>query len=152
MSAEPTTPTVHRVRHEFEEMISRAFSTPKNTEEFLALGDYMLYANTTFMQEMIERVKVLSAVACDTSRYVVLPEEFWSAHAASVRRIQDITPVFFKFSTLFEAGKLTAEETLARIIGTLNYDLDVFSPNLAFLDRIDDIEKLYEYKLVTCAT
>lgn len=130
-------------------MISRAFSTPKNTEEFLALGDYMLHANTAFMRQMIEKVKILSAVACNTSWYAAPREELWRAHAASIRQIQDVTPVFFKFSTLFEAGKLTAEETLARAVGTLNRDLDVFSPNLTFLDRIDDVEKLYEYKLVT---
>lgn len=129
-------------------MVSRAVSKPKNSEEFLALGDYMLYASTTFMNEMIEMVKDLTVVACDMSRYAVLPKEFWETHASAIRWIQNISPVFFKYSTIYEAGKSNAEETLAKVISTLNYDLDAFAPNLTFLDRIDDVDKLYEYKLV----
>lgn len=129
-------------------MVSRAFSKPKNSEEFLALGNYMLYANTTFMQEMIQTVKDLSNVACNTSQYAVLPKEFWNAHTSSIQWIQNITSTFSKYSTLYEVGKSNAEENLAKVISTLNYELDAFAPNLMFLDRIDDIEKLYEYKLV----
>lgn len=129
-------------------MVSRAFSKPKNSEEFLALGDYMLYANTTFMEEMIQTVKDLSKVACNVSQYAVLPKEFWNAHTSSIQWIQNITSIFLKYSTLYEVGKSNAEENLAKVISTLNYELDAFAPNLMFLDRIDDIEKLYEYKLV----
>lgn len=129
-------------------MVSRAVSKPKNSEEFLALGDYMLYASTTFMNEMTETVKDLTVVACDMSRYAVLPKEFWETHASAIKWIQNISPVFFKYSTIYEAGKSNAEETLAKVISTLNYDLDAFAPNLTFLDRIDDVDKLYEYKLV----
>lgn len=129
-------------------MVSRAFSKPKNSEEFLALGDYMLYANTTFMQEMIQTVKDLSSVACNVSQYAVLPKELWNAHTTSIQWIQNISSTFLKYSTLYEVGKSNAEESLANVISTLNYDLDAFAPNLMFLNRIDDIEKLYEYKLV----
>lgn len=132
----------------FNEMVSRAVSKPKDSEEFLALGDYMLYASTAFVKEMTQTVKDLTAVACDVSRYAVLPKEFWEVHASAVKWIQNISPIFFKYSTIYEAGKSNAEETLAKVISTLNYDLDAFAPNLTFLDRIDDIDKLYEYKLV----
>lgn len=129
-------------------MVSRAISKPKNSEEFLALGDYMLYASTTFMKEMTQTVKDLTVVACNISQYAVLPKEFWEAHASAVKWIQNISPVFVKYSIIYEAGKSNAEETLAKVISKLNYDLDAFAPNLTFLDRIDDVEKLYDYKLV----
>lgn len=129
-------------------MVSRAISKPKNSEEFLALGDYMLYASTTFMQEMIQEVKDLTVVACNISQYAVLPQEFWDTHTSSIKWIQNISPIFFKYSTIYEAGKSNAEETLSKVISTLNYNLDAFAPNLTFLDRIDDVNKLYEYKLV----
>lgn len=135
--------------YKFNEMVSRAVSKPKNSEEFLALGNYMLHASTTFMTEMTRTVKDLTVVACNMSQYTVLPKEFWDAHASAVKWIQNISPVFFKYSTIYEAGKSNAEETLAREISTLNYDLDAFAPNLTFLDRIDDVNKLYDYKLVT---
>lgn len=130
-------------------MVTRAITKPKNSEEFLALGDYMLYASTTFMEEMTETVKDLTVVACNISQYAVLPKEFWDAHASTIKWIQNISPIFFKYSTIYEAGKSNAEETLGKVISTLNYDLDAFAPNLTFLDRIDDVNKLYEYKLVT---
>lgn len=129
-------------------MVSRAISKPKNSEEFLALGDYMLYASTTFMKEMTQEVKDLTEVACKLSQYAELPKEFWEAHASTIKWIQNISPVFFKYSTIYEAGKSNAEETLSRVISKLNYDLDAFAPNLTFLDRVDDVDKLYEYKLV----
>lgn len=129
-------------------MVSRAISKPKNSEEFLALGDYMLYASTAFMTEMTQTTKELTVIACNISQYAVLPKEFWEAHASAIKWIQNISPVFFKYSTIYEVGKSNAEETLAKVISTLNYDLDAFAPNLTFLDRIDDVEKLYEYKLV----
>lgn len=129
-------------------MVSRAISKPKNSEEFLALGDYMLYASTTFIVEMTQIVKDLTVIACNISQYAVLPKEFWEAHASAIKWIQNISPVFFKYSTIYEVGKSNAEETLANVISKLNYDLDAFAPNLTFLDRIDDVNKLYEYKLV----
>ncbi|XP_025190774.1 dynein heavy chain 7, axonemal [Melanaphis sacchari] len=140
-------PSLAWVCYKFHEMVSRAVSKPKNSEEFLALGDYMLYASTTFMKEMIDTVKELTIVACNISQYAVLPKEFWETHASAIKWIQNISPVFFKYSTIYEAGKSNAEETLAKVISTLNYDLDAFAPSLTFLDRIDDVNKLYEYKL-----
>lgn len=129
-------------------MVSRAFTNPKNSEEFLALGDYMLYASTQFMQEMIQTVKNLSSIACNISQYTVLPKKFWDAHLSSLRWIQNIQSVFLRYSTLYETGKFNAEETLAKVIEKLNHDLDTFSPNLIFLNCIDDVNKLNEYKLV----
>lgn len=129
-------------------MVLRAFSEPKNSAEFLALDDYMLYANTTFMQEMIQTVKDLSVVANNTSQYTVLPQDLWKALTSSIKWIQDVTPIFFKYSTIYDIEKTNIEETLANVINTLNNDLDKFAPNLVFLDRIDDINKLYDYKLV----
>lgn len=129
-------------------MISHAFKQPKNSEEFLAIGEYMLYASTTFMQDMIRTVKNLSQVACDLSQYIVLPTKLWDAFAISVKWIQDISFVFMKYSTAYEAKKLIIEENLANVISKLTYDLDDFLPKLMFLDRIDDNNKLYEYKLV----
>jgi len=130
-------------------MVSRAYAEPKNSEEFLALGDYMLYANTTFMQEMIQTVKDLSSDAYNVSRYAVLPRDFWKALTASIKWIQDVTPIFLKYSTIYYVGKTNAEETLVNVISKLNNDLEKFAPSLKLLNRIDDISKLDEYKLVT---
>lgn len=129
-------------------MVSKAFTKPVDSEEFLALGDYMLYASTTFMQEMTQNVKDLTVVTSGISAFTVLPKEYWDAHTASVIWIQNIGPIFVKYSTLHETGKSNREETLARVISKLTYELDTFEPNLIFLDRIDDVDKLYEYKLV----
>lgn len=136
------------VNNKFNEMVQHAFTEPKNSKEFLDLGDYMLYATTTFMQEMISTVKYLSAVACDLSMYTILSREVWKAHASSVSWIQKSSHVFIKYSTIYEAGKSKGEENMGKTISKLIYDLDTFEPNLTFLDRIDDINKLYEYKLV----
>lgn len=136
------------VNHKFNEMVARAFSKPKNSKEFLDLGDYMLHASTIFMQEMIETVKYLSSVACDLSLYAVLPKELWKAHASSVAWIQKSSHIFIRYSTIYEAEKSKGEENMGKTISKLNYDLDTFEPSLTFLDRIDDINKLYEYKLV----
>lgn len=130
-------------------MVSRAFSKPKNSEELIATGEYMLYASTKFMQDMTQTVRDLSAITCDLSRYTALPKENWIAHAASIRWIRNIKSIFFKYSTSYEALKSQADEILSKTIVTLNYDLDAFAPNLTVFDRFDDIDKLYEYKLVT---
>lgn len=136
------------VNRKFNELVKRAFSETKNSKEFLDLGEFMIYATTTFMQEMIETVKYLSGVACDISQYAVLSKESWEAHASSVKWIQNSSHIFIKFSTIYEAGKSKGEEIMGNTISKLIYDLDTFEPNLTFLDRIDDINKLYEYKLV----
>lgn len=77
-----------------------------------------------------------------------IPREFWETHASAIKWIQNISPVFVKYSIIYETGKSNAEDTLAKVISKLNYDFDAFAPNLTFLDRIDDVNKLYEYKLV----
>ncbi|XP_050526602.1 dynein axonemal heavy chain 12 isoform X2 [Daktulosphaira vitifoliae] len=136
-----------KVCMKFDKMVSRAVSQPKDTKEFLDLGQYMLYVSTTFMSEMTSTVKQITSVACDISRYTHLPKEFWDAHISAIQWIQNIAPVFLKYGSMYEAGKSNREENLAKVISQLNYDLDAFTPHLTFLDRIDDTNKLYEYIL-----
>lgn len=129
-------------------MVSRAFTKTKNTEEFMSLGNYMLYASTKFMAEMTKTVKDLCRVACNISQYAVLPQIFWNAQASSMKWLQDVKPIFVKYSSLYEVEKSNAEIALANEISALNYDLQVFEPNLMFFNSIDRLEKIYEYKLV----
>ena len=136
------------MNNKFNELVERAFTKPKNSKEFLDLGDYMLYATTKFMQEMIATVKYLSAVACNLSEYTILSKEVWELHASSVSWIQKSSHIFIRYSTIYEAGKSKGEENMGKTISTLIYDLDTFEPNLTFLNRIDDINKIYDYKLV----
>jgi hypothetical protein len=129
-------------------MASRAFTKTKSTEEFFALGNYMLYAATKFMADMTKTIKDLCKVACNVSQYAVLPQKFWDAQASSMKWLRDVKPIFVEYSTLYEVEKLNAEVALSDEISSLNYDLYAFEPNLTFLNNIDQIDKLYEYKLV----
>lgn len=130
-------------------MVSRAFSKTKDTEEFIALGNYMLYVSTKFMAKMKKTIKYLYGVACNISQFTVLPQMFWDAHASSMKWLRDVKPVFNEFSTLYEVGKSNAEVALTQEIVDLNYDLLLFEPNLKFFNYIDQINKLYEYKIVS---
>lgn len=129
-------------------MVSRAFSTPKNSEELLTIDEYMMYVTTTFMKDKTQTVKDLTVVACNVSQYTVLPNGLWDTHKSAIKWIQNISSVFTKYSTMYEERKSKAEENLAKVIGTLNYDLDNFAATLIFLDRVNDVNKLSEYKLV----
>lgn len=129
-------------------MKERAFSIPNNSEEFLALGEYMSYASSIFFMEMLAMVKYLSAVACDLSRYSELPKKLWQVLGISIDWIQNISFAFLKFSTIYEAGQLDAEEKLVNMVIRLNHDLDTFPASLECLNYIDDIDKLVEYRFV----
>lgn len=129
-------------------MVTKAYSKPSDSEELLALGQYMVYVSTTFVEEMSQTIRDLTVVACDISRFATLPKKFWHAQTASIRWIQNIGLVIFKHSTLHETGKQNADEALKKAIDELNDELNRFEPNLTFLDRMDDIGKLDEYKLV----
>lgn len=129
-------------------MVTKAFAKPIDSEELIALGKYMVYVSTTFLQEMTQTVRNLSVVACDILRFTELPKQFWHAHTVSTKWIQNVGLVVFRHSTLYETGKFNAEKTLAKAIDALNDKLKRFVPNLSFLDRIDDIKKLNEYKQV----
>lgn len=129
-------------------MVTRAFTKSIDSEELIALGKYMVYVSTTFIQEMTQSVRNLTVVACDILRFTELPKQFWHAQIVSTKWIQNVGSVIFRHSTLYETGKSNAEETLAKAIDALNDELQRFVPNLKCLDRIDDIEKLNEYKLV----
>ncbi|VVC38423.1 Dynein heavy chain, coiled coil stalk,P-loop containing nucleoside triphosphate hydrolase,Dynein heavy [Cinara cedri] len=134
------------VNNKFNECVKRAFTIPKNTEEFLALGEYMAYASSTFFMEMLATVKYLSAVACDISRYGVLPQKLWQMLGTSIEWIQNVSFVFLKYSTIYESGQLDAEEKLLNMTIRLNRDLDTFPTTFECLDYIDDIDKLDEYR------
>lgn len=144
----PAAATRNRLHREYDDMVSRALAVPADTEAFLALGDYMLLVKTTFVNRIMDAAKQLSAAACHAARYAALPADLWAAHAATVRRVRDITSVLSEYSAAYEIGKLVAEERLATAIGQLHQDADAFAPSLTFLDRIDDIDKLAEYRPV----
>lgn len=129
-------------------MVARALSVPADTEAFLALGEYMMLVKTTFVGRIIDAAKQLSAAACHAAQYAALPAHLWAAHAATVGRVRDIAAVLSEYSAAYEIGKLVAEERLAAAIGQLHQDADAFAPSLTFLDRIDDIDKLPEYRRV----
>lgn len=129
-------------------MVARAFTKTKDTEEFIALGDYMLYVSTSFMAEMTRTIKYLSGVACNISQYAQLPQILWDAQASSMKWLKDVKPIFVEYSTMYEVEKSNAEMALSKAISALNYDIRVFEPNLIFLNYIDQMEKIYEYILV----
>lgn len=129
-------------------MVARAISVPKNSEEFLALGEYMAYASSQFFMEMISTIKDLSTVACNLSLYGVLPTKLWRVLETSIELVQNMSFVFLKYSTVYEAGQIYADEKLAGMIVKLNHDLDTFAATLECLDNIDDINKLVEYRFV----
>lgn len=139
----------NRLHDEYDDMVSRALSVPADTEAFLALGEYMLLVKTTFVGRMIDVTKQLSSTACQAARFAELPADLWTAHAATVGRVRDIASVLSEYSAAYEIGKLVAEERLAAAIGQLHQDADAFAPSLTFLDRIDDLDKLSEYRPVS---
>lgn len=129
-------------------MVSRSISKPTNSEELMVLDEYMVYVNTTFLYEMTQTVKELSIVACNISHYTVLSSDFWLIHASAIKCIKNITPVFKKYAIIFETRKSIVENTLTNFINKFNCDLDAFALNLKLLDRIIDVNKLYEHTLV----
>ena len=78
---------------EFEDIIVRALTVPKSTEELVEMGRYMLYANTTFMEKMKGEVAVMIQQLVQLMDMQLLGEEHIDLNTQTVLWLRNITPV-----------------------------------------------------------
>jgi len=78
---------------EFEDIIVRALTVPKSTEELVEMGRYMLYANTTFMEKMKGELAVMIQQLVQLMDMQSLSQEHTDLNTKTVLWLRNMTPV-----------------------------------------------------------
>jgi hypothetical protein len=73
---------------------------PKTTEELMEMGRYMLYANTTYMEEKKKEVAVMMHEIVELMDMRSLTQEHIDLNTKTVLWLQNIKPVFKKNSVV----------------------------------------------------
>jgi len=84
---------LYSICKEFEDIIVRALTVPKSTEELVEMGRYMLYANTTFMEKMKGEVAVMIQQLVQLMDMQLLSQEHVDLNTKTVLWLRNITPV-----------------------------------------------------------
>nr|CAD7457554.1 unnamed protein product [Timema tahoe] len=142
--------TRHRAENEricgvFSEVMRRAFKVPQSTEELMAMGEYMLRANTKLMEELkaanIQQLHFLARLM----DLVTLDPEHVRLNAKTVHWLQMIQPIFKQNATRFEQFKFEFESNLAQKTEQLNKQLDDLGPRLVILNLMDEANNVDDY-------
>nr|CAD7589258.1 unnamed protein product [Timema genevievae] len=142
--------TRHRAENEricgvFSEVMRRAFKVPQSTEELMAMGEYMLHANTKLMEELkaanIQQLHFLARLM----DLVTLDPEHVRLNAKTVHWLQMIQPIFKQNATRFEQFKFEFESNLAQKTEQLNKQLDDLGPRLVILNLMDEANNVDDY-------
>nr|CAD7398119.1 unnamed protein product [Timema cristinae] len=142
--------TRHRAENEricgvFSEVMRRAFKVPQSTEELMAMGEYMLHANTKLMEELkaanIQQLHFLARLM----DLVTLDPEHVRLNAKTVHWLQMIQPIFKQNATRFEQFKFEFESNLAQKTEQLNKQLDDLGPRLVILNLMDEVDNVDDY-------
>jgi hypothetical protein len=78
---------------EFEDIIVRALTVPRSTEELVEMGRYMLYANTTFMEKMKGELAVMIQQLVQLMDMQSLSQEHIDLNTKTVLWLRNMTPV-----------------------------------------------------------
>jgi dynein heavy chain len=84
---------VYSICKEFEDIIVRALTVPKSTEELMEMGRYMLYANTTFMEKMKGEVAKMIQQLVQLMDMRSLSQEHIDLNTETVLWLQNMNPV-----------------------------------------------------------
>nr|CAD7446891.1 unnamed protein product [Timema bartmani] len=126
--------TRHRAENEricgvFSEVMRRAFKVPQSTEELMAMGEYMLHANTKLMEELkAANIQQLHFLARLMDLVTLDPEH-----------------VRLNAKTRFEQFKFEFESNLAQKTEQLNKQLDDLGPRLVILNLMDEANNVDDY-------
>ena len=78
---------------EFEDIIVRALTVPRSTEELVEMGRYMLYANTTFMEKMKGELAVMIQQLVQLMDMQSLSQEHIDLNIKTVLGLRNMAPV-----------------------------------------------------------
>lgn len=84
---------LYSICKEFEDIIVRALTLPKSTEELVEMGRYMLYANTTFIERMKGELAVMMQQLVQLMDMRTLSQEHIDLNAKTVLWLQNMNPV-----------------------------------------------------------
>jgi hypothetical protein len=84
---------VYSICKEFEDIIVRALTVPKSTEELMEMGGYMLYANTTFLEKMKVEVATMIQQLVQLMDMRSLSQEHIDLNTKTVLWLRNVSPV-----------------------------------------------------------
>lgn len=120
--------------HEFEVLKERAFSTPGSTKEMLALGEYMIYAATTLMEELKEKIATSLHMLAALIEMTTLAKDHIELNNVTINWLKRVKLVFEQNSSMFEQMKFEAEERLQGKASVLNNYVDTMFPRFRFAE------------------
>lgn len=89
-----------RISEKFELVEKRALKVPKNTEELLLLGKYMLYCNTRFMTLIKEDILEMIWIFNNLLDFRSVSEQHIKLNAVAINWLKDIIPVYKENSSV----------------------------------------------------
>ncbi|KAK3925188.1 Dynein heavy chain 7, axonemal [Frankliniella fusca] len=129
----------------FEEIVMRAQQVPADTAELMASGEYMLYATTTLMEELHERIRRQMEITTMFMELTGLDDEHMALNTAIVNWQTDIKKTFELNASLYEKYKVEFEEVLKARTDKLNEDTADLAPRLVIFNNMDSVDKLADY-------
>ncbi|KAK6642963.1 hypothetical protein RUM43_004465 [Polyplax serrata] len=129
----------------FEQLKMRALKIPETSEELMESGTYMVWANTTLMVELKEKITRQLFIVGRLIELTEIPVEYSNIMSTTVNWLSDIKPIFEINSSMYEQYKGEFEERIHKRTETLIRELEDLGPKLAVLDNMDDIERLPSY-------
>ncbi|CAB3257078.1 unnamed protein product [Arctia plantaginis] len=130
---------------EFEEIAANALKQPKDAEELIEQGIYILKAKTVLVEALKERISVQLNIVSNLLQMISLTPEHLASNTRTVNWLKDIKPLFERNATAYESTKSEMEEYLLSQIAYLNQEVIDMSPYLELLDNMDDIHHTFEY-------
>ncbi|XP_048510723.1 dynein axonemal heavy chain 7 isoform X3 [Athalia rosae] len=131
--------------NEFEILKERALTTPSSTRELLALGEYMLYAATTLMENLKERIVTSLHMLAALIEMTTLAKDHIELNNITINWLKRVKLVFEQNSSMYEQMKFDAEEKLQGHVSVLNSEVDLIFPRLVIMDDMDDITRVFDY-------
>ncbi|XP_021930622.1 dynein heavy chain 12, axonemal isoform X3 [Zootermopsis nevadensis] len=130
---------------EFEDIVVKALSVPRSTEELVEMGRHMLCANTTDMEKKKADIAIMIHEMVRLMDVTSLTQGHIGLIAETISWVQNIKPVFRKNSLLYEQYKSEFEENLAKKTESLMKEIEDVFPRLALLNMMDHTENIREY-------
>ncbi|XP_034943575.1 dynein heavy chain 12, axonemal [Chelonus insularis] len=135
----------HQICFEFEIIQNRALTMPKTTKELLELGQYMIYINTTFMEEVINKIKSSISNMISLMEMTNFDPSDYKLNTKTVSWLSNIKEILKQSNTLYEQTKFDLEEQLRGKINDLNFEISEIFSRLVIMNDMDDADRIREY-------
>lgn len=122
-----------------------SLQVPADTAELMEGGEYMLYATTTLMEELRDRIKRQMAITTMFMELTGLDDEHMALNTAIVTWQTDIKKTFELNASLYEKYKIEFEEVLKMRTDKLNEEIADLAPHLIIFNNMDSVDKLGDY-------